>query len=88
MLLKAKPAYPYRSPEKNNVVDSWFCSNKKNATDSTPPRTSDLCAYYSFSDSFMCKVRIVLVLRISFYVNKCLQIIFCAGVREPIEDQQ
>jgi len=49
----AKANYPYRAAEPNTVLDNFFCSNKQsnNAT-----RDADICAYYSFSDSFMCKV--------------------------------
>lgn len=55
ILSQAKTTYPYRAPEANTVVDTWFCSNKRNTT-TLSTRTSDICSYYFFSDSFMCKV--------------------------------
>lgn len=52
---QAKGVYPFTAPQPTSVADNWFCQ-KNNANTTSPISTRDICSYYTFSDSFMCKV--------------------------------
>lgn len=52
---QSKNGYPFTAPQSTSVSDNWFCS-KNNSNFTSAISMVDICSYYTFSDSFMCKV--------------------------------
>lgn len=53
LIFQTKSAYPFTSPQLTTVTDNWFCQ-KNDANFTSPITKTDICSYYTFSDSSIC----------------------------------